>query len=58
MPDYFYDLPFHFVNSTVLVRAWFAAPSFAERRNLINWPPSIDLSGEHPLAVDRLWDFL
>lgn len=57
MPDYFFSLPFHFVNSSVLVGAWFAAPSFAERRNLINWPPSIDLSGEYPLAVDRLWDF-
>jgi hypothetical protein len=57
MPDYFFSLPFHFVNSTVLVGAWFAAPSLAERRNLINWPPSIDLSGEYPLAVDRLWDF-
>ncbi len=57
MPEYFYSLPFHFVNSSVLVGAWFAAPSLAERRNLINWPPSIDLSGEYPLPVDRVWDF-
>jgi hypothetical protein len=57
MPEYFYSLPFHYVNSSVLVEAWFAAPSLAERRNLINWPSSIDLDGKHRLPVDRVWDF-
>jgi ribonuclease HI len=57
MPEYFYFLPFHYVNSSVLVEAWFAAPSLAERRNLITWPPSIDSEGLYRLSFDRLWDF-
>jgi hypothetical protein len=45
------------MNSSILVEAWFAAPSLAERRALINWPPSIDRDGVYPLRVDELWDF-
>ena len=57
MPVYFHFLPFHYMNSSVLVEAWFAAPSLAERRSLIFWPPSIDCDGVYPLRIDRLWDF-
>lgn len=57
MPEYFYTLPFHYISSSVLVEAWFAAPSIAERRRLINWPPSIDVGGLYPLRIDKLWDF-
>jgi hypothetical protein len=57
MPDFVYFLPFHFLNSSILVEAWFAAPSVRERRELIVWPPFIDPSSKCRLPVDRVWSY-
>jgi hypothetical protein len=57
MPDFVYLLPFHFLNSSIMVEAWFAAPSIRERRQLIVWPPFIDTSSKYSLPIDRVWSF-
>ena len=57
MPDFVYLLPFHFMNSSILVEAWFAAPSIEERRNLIEWPPFVDTSSTYSLPISRIWSF-
>ena len=57
MPDFVYHLPFHFMNSSILVEAWFAAPSIRERRELIVWPPFVDSSSKHSLPISRVWSF-
>ena len=44
MPGFFYELPFHYLNSSPLVEAWFAAPSASERRSLIAWPTHADVA--------------
>ena len=44
MPSFFHELPFHYVNSSPLVEAWFAAPTAAERRGLIAWPSHADVA--------------
>jgi hypothetical protein len=50
-------LPFDFLNSSILVEAWFAAPSLRERRDLIQWPPFIDTSSKYHLPIDRVWSY-
>ena len=57
MPDFVYLLPFHFLNSSILVEAWFAAPSFRERRELIIWPSFVDTSSKYSLPISRVWSF-
>jgi ribonuclease HI len=57
MPDFVYSLPFDFLNSSILVEAWFAAPSLRERRELITWPPFIDTSSKYNLPIDRVWSY-
>jgi len=57
MPDFVYLLPFHFLNSSILVEAWFAAPSVRERRELIVWPPFLDTSSKYRLPIDRVWSY-
>jgi ribonuclease HI len=57
IPDFVYLLPFHFLNSSILVEAWFAAPSVRERRELIVWPPFIDTSSKYRLPIDRVWSY-
>jgi hypothetical protein len=57
VPDFFYSLPFHYYNSSVLVEAWFAAPSTAERRRLIDWPPFADADGKFSCPIWKLFAF-
>jgi hypothetical protein len=57
MPPFFYDLPFHYLNSSPLVEAWFAAPSAIERRRLIEWPSHADANCMHPCPVWKLFQF-
>ena len=57
MPDFMCLLPFHFMNSSILVEAWFAALSIEERRELIEWPPFVDTSSTHSLHISRIWSF-
>ena len=58
-PAFFYDLPFHYfhLDSSVLVEAWFAAPTVAERRNLIEWPNYADAAGTIRCPIWKLFDF-
>ena len=58
-PAFFYDLPFHycFLDSSVLVEAWFAAPTVAARRSLIDWPKHADAAGTIPCPVWKLFEF-
>jgi hypothetical protein len=58
MPDFFYSLPFHYVNSSPLVEAWFAAPSTEARRNLIEWPAFADLDNTIACPKWKLFDFI
>jgi hypothetical protein len=57
MPPFFYLLPFHYMNSSSLVEAWFAAPTALERRRLIDWPPSADANGAYPCPIWKLFHF-
>jgi hypothetical protein len=57
MPDFVYLVPFHFLNSSILVEAWFAAPTFRERRELIDWPTYVDTSSKHRLPISRVWSY-
>ena len=57
MPDFVYLVPFHFLNSSILVEAWFAAPTFRERRELIDWPTYVDTSSKHRLPISRVWNY-
>jgi hypothetical protein len=57
MPHYFNLLPFHYMNSSALVEAWFAAPTIADRRRLIDWPSHLDSSSVHRFPADRIWSF-
>jgi hypothetical protein len=58
-PAFFYDLPFHYfhLDSSVLVEAWFAAPTVADRRNLIEWPNHADAAGTIRCPIWKLFDF-
>ena len=57
MPSYFNLLPFHYVNSSALVEAWFAAPTVAQRRSLIDWPDTLDASSLHRFPITKIWSF-
>jgi hypothetical protein len=58
-PAFFYDLPFHYfhLDSSVLVEAWFAAPTVADRRNLIEWPNYADAAETIRCPIWKLFDF-
>jgi hypothetical protein len=58
-PDFFYELPFHYfnLNSSTLAEAWFAAPSVATRRKLIEWPNFADAAGTISCPIWKLFDF-
>jgi hypothetical protein len=56
MPDFFYSLPFHYLHSSVLAEAWFAAPSVSHRRRLIRWPSHMDAAGAYPCPITKLWE--
>ena len=57
MPAFFYDLPFHYLNSSPLVEAWFAADSAAERRSLIAWPTHADVAKTIRCPIWKLFTF-
>jgi hypothetical protein len=56
MPDFFYSLPFHYLHSSVLAEAWFAAPTVSHRRRLIRWPFHMDAAGVYPCPITKLWE--
>jgi hypothetical protein len=58
-PDFFYELPFHYfhLDSSALAEAWFAAPTVADRRNLIDWPKFADDAGTISCPIWKLFDF-
>jgi len=58
-PAFFYDLPFHYfhLDSSVLAEAWFAAPTVADRRNLIDWPNFADAAETIRCPIWKLFDF-
>ena len=56
-PSFFYELPFHYFNSSPLVEAWFAAPTARERRNLISWPSHADIAKKFPCPLWKLFAF-
>ena len=57
MPDFFYHLPFHYLNSSPIVEAWFAAPSLRDRRGLIDWPTHADVGKTIPCPIWKLYNF-
>ena len=57
MPSFFHELPFHYVNSSPLVEAWFAAPTAAERRGLIAWPSHADVAKTIRCPTWKLFTF-
>jgi hypothetical protein len=57
MPDFFYSLPFHYVNSSPLVEAWFAAPTTDARRSLIAWPAFADVENNIRCPKWKLFDY-